>query len=90
MYSPPVPLYDDDSDLFFLYPEEKEKYEESKRKKIPFISVMRPLFRALGWMGSGESAETESELQTMDNPEPKLKESTKIARRKKSGGLFER
>lgn len=76
---PPVPLMEDDP--VFLYEEEQEA---SKGKK-PWTGLMKPLFRALGidkYQSGGEE-----EAAPEPKPEPRSK---RVARSKKSGGLFER
>lgn len=81
---PPVPTIDPESELYFLYEEEEEAYQKAKKEKTPWIGILKPLFKAIGWLGSGE--DTADEFP--DKPVP-VAQSTKVARKNRSKGLFE-
>jgi hypothetical protein len=73
---PPIPR--GMPDPVFLYEDEAAAAEASKQGK-PWLGVLRPLFRALGW-------------DVFELEEKKELASTKVAKRKHEGkgGLFER
>ena len=71
---PPVSLLENDE--FYLYEEEKALVEEAARTGMPWTGILKPLFRFMGWGKKEEPVQPEK--------------SKKVARTKRSGGLFEK